>query len=91
MLTAISCERGAPRTIKSDNGSEFISKVMDSQALTVKYGSGSGQLRENLRCRYLKPAREQELDPCMPVLRRANRRQVHADLRPHHHGAADAV
>lgn len=28
VLTAITYERGAPRTIKSDNGSEFISKVM---------------------------------------------------------------
>lgn len=32
VLTAISYERGVPRTIKSDNGSEFISKVMDKWA-----------------------------------------------------------
>ena len=32
VLTAITYERGAPRTIKSDNGSEFISKVMDKWA-----------------------------------------------------------
>ena len=31
-LTAITYERGVPRTIKSDNGSEFISKVMDKWA-----------------------------------------------------------
>lgn len=29
VLTAITYERGVPRTIKSDNGREFISKVMD--------------------------------------------------------------
>jgi putative transposase len=28
----IAYERGVPRTIKSDNGSEFISKVMDKWA-----------------------------------------------------------
>lgn len=32
VLTAITQERGLPRTIKSDNGSEFISKVMDKWA-----------------------------------------------------------
>lgn len=32
VLTAISHERGLPRTIKSDNGSEFISKAMDKWA-----------------------------------------------------------
>ena len=32
VLTAITYERGTPRTIKSDNGSEFISKVMDKWA-----------------------------------------------------------
>ena len=32
VLTTISQERGLPRTIKSDNGSEFISKVMDKWA-----------------------------------------------------------
>jgi putative transposase len=32
VLTAITYERGVPRTIKSDNGSEFISKVMDKWA-----------------------------------------------------------
>ena len=32
VLTAIAYERGVPRTIKSDNGSEFISKVMDKWA-----------------------------------------------------------
>jgi putative transposase len=32
VLTAITYERGMPRTIKSDNGSEFISKVMDKWA-----------------------------------------------------------
>lgn len=31
-LTAITYECGVPRTIKSDNGSEFISKVMDKWA-----------------------------------------------------------
>jgi putative transposase len=32
VLTAITQERGLPQTIKSDNGSEFISKVMDRWA-----------------------------------------------------------
>jgi putative transposase len=32
VLTAITYGRGLPRTIKSDNGSEFISKVMDKWA-----------------------------------------------------------
>ncbi len=32
VLTAITQERGLPRTIKSDNGSEFTSKVMDKWA-----------------------------------------------------------
>ncbi len=32
VLTAITYERGVPRTIKSDNGCEFISKVMDKWA-----------------------------------------------------------
>ncbi|MGQ3002537.1 MAG: IS3 family transposase [Hydrogenophaga sp.] len=32
VLTAITQERGLPRTIKSDHGSEFISKVMDKWA-----------------------------------------------------------
>jgi putative transposase len=32
VLTAISYERGVPRPIKSDNGSAFISKVMDKWA-----------------------------------------------------------
>jgi putative transposase len=36
VLTAITYARGVPRTIKSDNGSEFISKVMDKWA----YGRG---------------------------------------------------
>ena len=32
VLSAIMAERGKPQTIKSDNGSEFISKVMDKWA-----------------------------------------------------------
>ena len=35
VLTAITYERGAPRTIKSDNGSEFISKVMDLSLIHI--------------------------------------------------------
>ena len=32
VLSQIVAERGKPQTIKSDNGSEFISKVMDKWA-----------------------------------------------------------
>ena len=31
-LNSITAQRGLPRTIKTDNGSEFISKVMDKWA-----------------------------------------------------------
>lgn len=46
VLTSITYERGVPHNIKSDNGSEFISTVMDSTVVT-----GSCLQRRSQRCR----------------------------------------